>query len=190
MSGIARHHRITLDEYLAVERVSAVKHEFCDGQVLLMAGGSPRHNAISANVSFALVGALRGGPCRAYSSDQRVATGDGLYTYADAVVICGEVALGPEQTAKNPLVLVEVLSDSTREYDRGEKLDRYRSIASLRHVLLVEQARLDVEHWYRTDSGWERRLYTDPGDRVPVPEAGASLSLADIYAEVDGLPGA
>lgn len=188
MGRLARHHILSLADYFAVERGSSVKHEFSDGQVLAMAGGSPRHNAISAQVVFALVGGLRGRPCRAYSSDQRLSTGDGLYTYADASVICGDVLLGPEQTATNPSLVVEVLSDSTREYDRGEKLERYRSIASLRHVLLVEQLRVDVEHWYRGADGWERRVYTHLADPIGLPEASLTLTVSDLYGDLDGLP--
>src|SRR5688500_6312110 len=136
---VNRHHRFALDDYFALERATGHKHEYVDGLVLAMAGGTPRHNAISANVLRALGNRLDGSPCVTLTPDQRIRTPDGLYTYADGSVFCGEIAVGPDATAENPTVLVEVLSDSTREYDRGEKLERYREIPSLRHVILVEQ---------------------------------------------------
>jgi Uma2 family endonuclease len=119
------------------------------------------------------------------SSDQRIATADGLYTYADGSVFCGELALGPEQTATNPVALIEVLSDSTRAYDRGEKLDRYRSVPSLRHVLFVEQDAVDVEVWTRGDAGWVRVVHVELGDTVHLRAIGAAFPVREIYDGVE-----
>jgi Uma2 family endonuclease len=188
MSSAARHHTFSLDEYFAVEARGPGRHELWDGQIFLMAGGSPRHNALCANVLAALVPSLRGGGCRALAADQRIATPEELYTYADASVVCGALELGREQTLRNPLIIVEVLSDATRTYDRGEKLLRYQAIQSLRHVLLVEQRRVDVEHWFRGESGWAREVYTDPNAHLQLEPPGITVSVADLYADALALP--
>ncbi|MEZ4236466.1 MAG: Uma2 family endonuclease [Myxococcota bacterium] len=181
MSSVARHHTFTLDDYFAVEARGVDKHELWDGQILLMAGGSARHNALCANFLGVCVPALRGGACRALSADQRITTPDGLYTYADATLVCGPLDLGREQTLRNPTVLVEVLSDATRAYDRAEKLHRYQQIPSLRHVLLIEQARVDVEHWYREATGWARTVVTDPDGALRLEPPGLTVPLAELY---------
>jgi Uma2 family endonuclease len=188
-SYVARHHEFTLGEYFAAERRSGDKHEFADGQIYVMAGGSPRHNYLSGRVHRLLAEGLEGHPCDPLPADQRIGTGDGLYTYADGSVFCGDIELGPEQTALNTVVLIEVLSDSTRTYDRGEKLRRYQSITSLQHVVLLEQDAPDVEVWRRGPAGWTRTVHVEPDDRVPFPAIGVTLRLGDIYAGADRFPG-
>lgn len=183
-----RHHRLTVEDYLALERATGHKYEFLEGLVVAMAGGTPRHNALAANALRALGNRLEGRPCNALSSDQRIRTPEGLYTYADGSVFCGEIAVGPEATASNPVLLVEVLSDGTREYDRGEKLERYRGIESLRHVLLIEQDGVDVEHWFRGPDGWRREVHTDVGGAVALAHLAVELPLREIYAGVERLP--
>jgi Uma2 family endonuclease len=131
------HHRFTFDEYVRLEEDSDIKHEFLEGRVWAMSGGTPAHAAIAANVTILLGNALRGKAYQAYSSDLRVrAQATGLGTYPDVTVVCGHLELDPEDpkkhTVTNPQVLVEVLSPSTEDYDRGEKLgtlqdDRERS---------------------------------------------------------------
>jgi Uma2 family endonuclease len=185
----ARHHHHTLDEYFAREARSPDKSEYDDGAILAMAGGSARHNLISMNAGVALATGARGTGCRALSPDQRLATPDGLYTYADATLVCGPLALGREQTLLNPTVVVEVLSPATQEYDRGEKLARYRSIPSLQHVLLIEPDHVDVEHWRRDAAGWSRTVYTSPEDRIALEPPGLVLSVRDLYEGADAVPG-
>lgn len=184
----ARHHVHSLDAYFTAEAHALEKHEWADGQIFLMAGGSLRHNALSANVLGVFATGARGGACRALSSDQRISTGDGLYTYADATLACGELTLGREQTLLDPVVLVEVLSNATRAYDRGEKLSRYQTIPSLRHVLLVEQERIDVEHWRCVDGAWSRTVHTALADRLVLDPPGLVVALADVYDGFDRLP--
>ena len=110
------------------------------------------------------------------------------YTYADGSVFCGEMTLGPMQTATNPVVLSEVLSDGTRAYDRGEKLTRYRSIPSLRHVVLIEQDGVDVEVWSRNGETWSRKVHVDWADRVGLPGIQVELSVGDIYEGAERFP--
>ena len=116
-----RHYSV--DEYFAVEASSPIKHEYCTGEIFAMAGASVAHNDITANLVGALRLSLRGTGCRAFANDLRVLTPGGLYTYPDAVVICGRIELTPVRpdTVTNPVLLAEVLSEATRDYDRGEK---------------------------------------------------------------------
>jgi len=131
MSTSAGLHRYTYADYLALEAASNVKHEFLAGEIYGMAGGTPEHAALGVAVSSALLAQLRGGPCRVYSSDLRVRVlATGLATYPDVTVVWGEAERDPESptTIVNPRLVVEVLSDSTTDYDRGEKLQHYRQV--------------------------------------------------------------
>lgn len=164
-------HRYTLEDYLAVEEMSAVRHEYLDGEIFAMAGGTPEHAALAAAVLVLLGQALRGGSCRPYSADLRIRVeATGLATYADASVICGEPERDPTSPTHvtNPSVIVEVLSTSTEDYDRGEKREHYARIASLQHYVLVAQDRRCVEVFSRTSDGWEHRTHA----------AGATVELA------------
>jgi Uma2 family endonuclease len=187
----ARTRRIlTLDEYFDVELRSEAKHEFLDGEILGMSGGSPRHNAAARNLLRILASALRGSRCSVFGSDQRVATPDQLYTYPDLSVFCGPLVLvgGRPQTATNPSLLVEVLSDATRDYDRGEKLDKYKRIPSLTDVLLVEPGFVRVEHWVRRDDDWVRTFHLDPSEEIQLAGCRVTVPVAEIYEDLDDLP--
>ncbi|MEQ1566088.1 MAG: Uma2 family endonuclease [Myxococcota bacterium] len=189
--GTPRTRRIlTLDEYFDVELRSEAKHEFLDGEILGMSGGSPRHNAVARNLLRILANALRGGRCSAFGSDQRVATPDQLYTYPDLSVFCSPLAFVGERpaTATNPSLLVEVLSDSTRDYDRGEKLDRYKRIPSLTDVLLVEPGFVRVEHWVQSDVGWTRSFHLDLAEQIRLAGCGVTLPMSEIYEDLGDLP--
>jgi Uma2 family endonuclease len=188
---VARHHHLTLADYFSAERQSPSRHEYADGVIWVMGGGSPRHNYVAARVHDALTRGVGTGPCFTMTADQRISTADGLYTYADGSVFCGSMTLGADQTAANPVVLVEVLSDSTRTYDRGEKLDRYRTIPSLRHVLLVEVDAPDVEVWTRGDDGsWTRAVHVALTDSVRLGAIDVALPVADLYAGIERIPAA
>lgn len=149
MSAAARHARYSIAEYVHLEEYSNVKHEFLEGQIFAMAGGTPEHAAMAASVAAALVAQLRGRPCRVYTSDARVrVVATGLDTYPDVTVVCGGEQRDTDDSLAltNPIVLVEVLSPSTEEYDRGEKLAHYRRIPAIREVVLValDHARIEV----------------------------------------------
>src|SRR5258708_35004625 len=154
MQQAQRHY--TIDEYFSVEAMSPVRNEYFDGEILAMAGGSPNHNRISRNVLLALEPKLSDGRCESFGSDTRILTASGLYTYPDAVVICGPIILSGDrlESITNPAVLVEVLSPSTRAYDRGEKFELYRSILTFRDYLLIEQSAVDVEYRPRVSDQW------------------------------------
>lgn len=178
-------HSYSFAEYLALEATSNVKHEYLNGEIYAMAGGTPAHAARSAAILAAIVPQLRHGPCRIYSSDLPVrVSATGLATYPDAVVVCGPLELDPESatTVLNPKAIVEVLSDSTAAYDRGVKLDHYKRIESLEVVLLFSQTSRRVEVHRRSDGGWSTEVVA--GDhRVALRCVDAELSLAAVYTD-------
>lgn len=182
------HRQLTLSDYLLAENSSHERHEFVDGQVLLMAGGTPRHAYLSTRV-VSLLGGISSGDCFALGPDLRIGTSDGLYTYADGSVFCGGVETDDHHTATNPVLLVEVLSDGTREYDRGEKLRRYQTIPSLRHVLLIEPDAPDVTVWSMADGEWSRRVFVEPADEIDLAGLEVRLRVGDIYEGAERLPG-
>lgn len=175
-------------EYLAWEREQAGKHELVDGEVLAMVGGSPRHNALSVNVASELRVALRPRGCSALSSDQRITFPPDRYVYPDATVVCGDPELRSDDVLANPAVLVEVLSRSTEEYDRGLKWVGYQKLGSLTDYLLVAQAEERVEHYRRNaDGSWTYRS-AGRGEHV-VLTGDVAISVDAIYAGALALPG-
>ncbi len=185
MSQPQRHY--TLDDYFAVEETSLIKHEYFEGEIFAMAGASLDHNHIAANVLMLLRSALRETGCSAFGSDLRIATYGGLYTYPDVSVICGKPLLvtGRPDTATNPVLLVEVLSEATRDYDRGDKLAAYRTIPSLREVLLVDQSTVATETWRREDeTTWRSVTETDLNATLTLTAVPLELPLQEIYRKV------
>lgn len=186
----ARYEFATEEEYLARERRSPEKHEYVDGRIVAMAGGSPRHNLISGNVLGALRSLLRG-RCRAFSSDQRIfIPATGLYTYPDVTTVCGPLDLHPPlgNTIRNPHLVVEVLSRSTEAYDRGEKFAHYRTVPSLAEYLLVGQGTRRVELYRRVEVGrWELTEAVDDGT-ITLATLNIALPLEEIYADTEDLP--
>ena len=178
--------RQTHEDYLVLEAVSAQKHEFYRGEVFAMAGGTFRHSDISSNVLAALRVMLRGKSCRAMNSDMRLHTPSGLDTYPDVSAFCGTAELtDKETTLLNPALIVEVLSPSTRDYDKGGKFTLYRSIPSLRDYLLVDSEEVFVEHFRWTRAGeWVLHEYRESSDEVPLGSIDGCLVVAEIYAGV------
>lgn len=181
-----RHH-YSYAEYLAYERDSGLKHEFDDGEILAMAGGSRRHSALAARVSAALEAARERG-CVSFQSDQKVRIlATGRATYPDACMVCGPIEGDPADpsgaTITNPTLLVEVLSPSTEQEDRGSKWQHYQLIPALREYVLVSPTEPRVERYRRLSSGaWE---YSDVTEGTVVLLTGAALDLTKLY---DGLP--
>jgi len=180
--------RITPEEYLAQERAAERKSEYFDGEVFAMAGASPAHALIVTNVVAELRDKLRSRDCTVYSSDLRVKVGaTGLYTYPDVVVVCGEPQFDDEQedTLLNPNVIVEVLSKSTQDYDRGGKFEQYRTIDSFAEYVLIGQDKPHVEHFARQPDGrWILTETNRLGDQIELPSISARLALADVYEKV------
>jgi Uma2 family endonuclease len=177
--------RYTYAQYVALERESPTKHEFFDGEIYAMAGGSEDHSALAANVVAALVGAVGDRPCRVHTSDLRIyVEAVGLATFPDGSVICGPMVQhppSPDATAMNPILLLEVTSDSSEEYDTNAKLDAYRTIPTLREVILVSHRERRITVHRRDAAGaWLMRVAI-AGGRVAVESLGAELIVDAIY---------
>ena len=180
----------SVEEYLALEAASDIKHEYLGGIVVAMAGASPRHNLIATNVAIALGRLLATTPCRVFNSDQRVRIEDtGAYVYPDVTVVCETPRFTDERprSLTNPILVVEVLSPSTADHDRGGKLAHYRRLASVRDVLLVEPNEQRIEHYRRLEGGqW---LITDVTEgAIRLESANGELLLAEVYAKTSDLP--
>ncbi|MBI4957348.1 MAG: Uma2 family endonuclease [Myxococcales bacterium] len=185
MTEPARTPSFTFAEYLEQERTSDVKHEFVHGDVVAMAGGTPEHARLAARVGFALLAQLGGRACEVFSSDLRVRVpATGLTTYPDLSVVCGRLETDPEDasTAINPVVLVEVLSDGTEAYDRGEKFAHYRRLASLMEYVLVSQRERRIEVFRRGAGGGWTLFEAGPGERLALLALGCELRVDEIYA--------
>ncbi len=201
----------TPEEYIAFEEEADEKHEWIDGEVLplhrpliiggevvAMAGGTPRHALMAANAIGELHQRLKGGRCRIYSSDLRIRTPGfrrqsgykGLYTYPDATVVCGELdteRFGKKtDTATNPTLLIEVLSESTESHDRGLKFERYAEIESFREYVLINQAEAVVTTFLRRDNGdWRIDHHRGLDTVARLDSIGVELPLAEVYAGVE-----
>jgi Uma2 family endonuclease len=168
-----------------LEAESSTRHEFLAGEIVAMAGGTPEHAAMAAEVIGQLREGLRGGPCRVFTSDLGVRVlATGLATYPDASVICGPTERDPEKKSNvtNPRVLVEVTSDGTEDYDRGVKLEHYRQIPALECVVIVShrEPRLDV--WSRAAGSSDWSVTTAVGSgTVVVTALGCALDVAAIW---------
>ena len=175
----------TLDDYFSMQRGVDLKLEYFNGEIFAMSGGTVGHHRISLNVVRVLADAVAGSTCEAFGSDMRVSTPSGLYTYPDASVVCGPKVSNSAETISNTVVIVEVLSDSTRNYDRGDKFELYRSIPALRHYLLIEQSFMHVEHRrLETDGSWSHEIKESP-DQIVHLSAGIDLPVARIYEGVE-----
>lgn len=171
------------DEYLLMEAQGNDKHEFFQGQVYAMAGGTFNHARVAGNLFASLRQLLRGKPCQPMNSDMRIHTPSGLDTYPDVSVYCGQPELTDNQTTLlNPVVVIEVLSPSTRDYDRSGKFAHYRSIPGLQDYLLVDPESVLVEHFHRIKRDeWLLKVYSEQADVVILEELAIELSLVDMY---------
>jgi Uma2 family endonuclease len=183
-------HRYTYADYLALEESSNVKHEYLEGEIYAMAGGTPDHAALAMAVGAALIEQLRGKPCRVFSSDLRIRVlATGLAAYPDVTVVCGPLQHDTESgtTVVNPTVLVEVSSNGTEDYDRGEKLDHYRQIPSVRECLLVSHRSRSMEVWRRDPKGaWEQQEVRS-GETVRLASIDCALSVDEVYRTALGV---
>lgn len=195
MSAVPKR-KLTVEEYLAIEEKAEFKSEFYDGEMFplyrgadAMAGASRRHNYAKENLSVELGSRLRQGPCRTLSSDQRVRTPNtNLYTYPDIVVICGEPEYDGE-TLLNPQVIVEVLSDSTANYDRDTKFRHYQQIAALREYVLVSQTEPVIDRFVRQDDGsWSLTTFAGIDETFTLTTVPVAVPLADVYRGISFEP--
>ena len=175
------------EEYLAIERKAAYKSEYSDGEMYAMSGASREHNRITVNLVRVIGNQLRGSSCEPFSADMRVRIPfPRRYVYPDLVVACGEAEFEDDEldVLLNPVLIIEVLSPSTENYDRGTKLGWYRRISSLREYVLVSQDSPHIERFVKRDEGW---VLTDTDGIeavVRLESIGCQLALADIYDRV------
>jgi Uma2 family endonuclease len=188
MVGPAQKLFFTFAEYLEREQASETKHEYLNGQIYDMAGGTVPHGRIAANVIGVLFGQLRGRPCSPQTSDVRVRVqATGLTTYPDVSVVCGEAKTDVEDpnAIVNPVVLVEVLSPSSEAYDRGEKFAHYRRIPSLQEYVLVSYQTRRIEVYRRGEGGvWSLHEARDH-ETMELVSIGCTLALDDVYRNVE-----
>ena len=183
--------RVTAEEYLVADRAASFRSEFVSGEVFAMSGGRLAHAQLIARFGSELDSALEDGPCIVTVADMRLQVVAGeTYVYPDVMVVCGEPVYGEghQDILTNPSVVVEVLSESTEEWDRGGKFAQYRRVASLREYVLVSQDAMRVEWFTREgDGAWTYREAVGPEGVVRLEGLGVSLGLGRVYRKVAGV---
>lgn len=184
----ARQELISVEDYLAGELQSEIKHEYLGGVVHAMSGGTVYHGRVGGNCFGSLYTSLKGKRCQPYNSDVALRINLPSHTrfyYPDLQIVCDSND-GDEQFQEQPVVVIEVLSDSTRRIDLGEKRDAYLAIPTLKVLLIIDPAapfvRVDRRH---LDGGFQHESYRDLTEVIPLPEVEAALPLADIYEGID-----
>lgn len=183
--------RMTYAQYLDLERASEIKHEYLRGEIFAMAGGSPGHSRLAANVIGELRTALRGRPCAVFTSDARVRIeATDRATYPDVTVVCGRLETAPDDpdSIVNPVVIVEVLSDATEADDRGEKFAHYRRLGSLQEYLLVSQRAQRIEVYRRRDDRWVLDE-AGAGETLRLASIDVAISVDEVYRDPLAVPG-
>ncbi len=187
MSSLSAQTLFTAEEYLDLERKATFKSEYLSGQIYAMSGASLTHTRITLDLATELNIQLKEHECEVVTNDMRVKTTPIIsYFYPDIVVFCGE----PEfedisfDTLLNPVIIIEVLSPSTEEYDRGEKFDYYKQISSLKEYILVSQDKVSVEHYRLQDTQWTKDVFHTRKDMLTLPSIKCQLTLEDIYTRV------
>jgi Uma2 family endonuclease len=188
MSMPAQEHRYTIAEYLAMEEQAVDRHEFHDGEIMAMSGGTYTHSRINTNLIGGLVQRLRGTPCEPLDSNMRIRIASrASFIYPDISIVCGgpkfDVDDPKRTTIINPRIVVEVLSDSTERYDRGKKFDLYREVTSLEEYVLVSQHETLVETFLRQPEGaWLFMPWKGLGAAMELRSVKLSIPLSEIYA--------
>jgi Uma2 family endonuclease len=181
--------RLTEAEFLEFERRAEVRSEFFDGEMFAMAGGTRNHSLIATNLARELGNRLKGGPCVTYNADLRVKVeATGLLTYPDLSAVCGPHRFldAEEDTLLNPILIAEVLSDSTEAYDRGKKFAHYRLMPSLRHLLLVSQKEARIELFSRAvGDEWRLRDAAGLDAKLDLPALEITIALSEVFAQVE-----
>jgi Uma2 family endonuclease len=179
--------RLTPEQYLELERAAQFRHEYYNGRMYAMSGGSLHHALIIVNLAASLHGPLRKKQCLVLSSDMRTRVSpDGLYTYPDLVVVCGQPKFGDNRsdTIVNPTLVIEVLSPSTEAYDRGFKAGQYRQMETLKEYAFVSQNAPHVEVYRRESAGWLLSDYSGIQAACHFASVDCGVALADIYQDV------
>ena len=174
-------------EYLELERASPIRHEYADGEIFAMSGGTIEHSAVAANLLRELGNGLLGRGCRVLTADMRIKIPkSGRYVYPDASVVCARPEFVDEKrdTLLNPRLIIEVLSDSTEAYDRGDKFAQYRSVASFEEYVLASQKEPKLEVFTRQpDGSWVLRIH-GPGERAALASIACTIEVDRAYTDV------
>jgi len=185
--------KYTIEEYLEMEKESDLKHEYYRGEIFAMSGPKVQHNIIAGNIFGDLKNKLKGSRCRPFSSDQRIhIPSNTLFTYPDISVVCGEINTlnNDKWNILNPCVLIEILSPSTRSYDRGEKFWFYRAIQTLKEYVIVDSENIQLEIFRVNERGhWELEEYTNTRDKLFVKTIDVYIELTEIYEGTELLQG-
>ena len=187
MSTLTPQTYLTPEEYLAWERKQPFKNEYHNGQIIAMSGASRAHNRITVDITVQLSNQLMESECEVFAGDMRVRTDPTVsYYYPDVIVVCGESRFEDDtfDTLLNPILVVEVLSPSTAAYDRGEKFEHYKQIASLQEYILVSQDSVRVEHYCRQGTQWIHDVFQHLEDMLSLASIGCTLPLRAIYRRV------
>lgn len=189
MTTVVEGVRLSPIAYLQREEIASIKSEYWAGELFPMAGGTANHNRIAVSVCSALDTALEAGQCEVFNSDLklRIEAHD-LFTYPDAMVVCGSIQYFPNRTDTilNPIVIVEVLSKATRGLDQGEKFAWYRSLNSLQDYVLIDQYRIHVDCYHRLANGrWLLTEYTSEADMITLESINVEISVRQLYRRVD-----
>ncbi len=179
----------TPEEYLALEESDDYKSEYYNGEIFAMAGGSANHNRIGLNVATMFNLAFENRSCEVFMSDMRLLVEQvDLYTYPDVMLVCGKIEFVPKRvdTLTNPILIVEVLSESTENYDRGKKFEFYRTIPALQHYLLISQDRVYLEHFQKLEDGrWALTEYNEVEKVLRIEALDFKIALSRIYNKVE-----
>lgn len=177
--------RFSIEEYLRMENTEVVKHEYYQGEIFAMSGAKVSHNTIAVNLLIKLGQKLKGKKCKPFNSDQRIhIPSNTLFTYPDISIICGEIITlnNDEYNVLNPTVIIEVLSSSTKNYDRGEKFKLYRDIATLKEYILVDSESIHIETFRLNENDhWELEEYNSTEDILIIKAIEENITLSEIY---------
>ena len=176
--------RYTIEEYLEMEDAATEKHEFYRGEIFAMSGARSQHNIVTSNLHIVLGAKLKGKPCRPFGSDMRIhIEKNTLFTYPDLTIFCGELVSfnDDDKNFLNPTVIIEVLSPSTRAYNKGAKFDLYKDIPTLKEYILVEPELINVEAYFNDSGKWARTEITSVSDELTLQSIDISVSLREIY---------
>lgn len=190
MTALPKKQFISEEDYLTMEKVSPVKHEYFDGEIFQMAGASERHNNIAGNIYGELYVQMKKRPCKVYQNDMRLyMEKEGIYVYPDVMVVCGKPEIKKYKSLDNilnPVLIVEVLSDSTADYDKGAKFEQYRTIESFKEYLLVSQDTKQITRYTKqADGSWVLMDFIGEKTEIELSSIECTLMMEDIYDKVE-----
>jgi len=181
--------KISIEEYLEMENASMEKHEYYKGEIFAMSGAKVPHNIVTKNLSGILFGKLKGKKCQPYGSDQRIhIQSNTLFTYPDISIICGEIITlnNDDYNVLNPSVIIEILSKSTSNYDRGEKFKLYRDIQTLKEYILVDSETIHIEVFRLNENNhWELEEYDSIENFLFIKAIDEKIAISEIYEGVN-----